>query len=210
MLSLHPSISYADFGDRVVTLDLGRDRYDLLGGRLALTLRSAATTGWDADDEAVSTLLRSGHLQTGAPIRPTTLPSAPRRSAFEAGRSTPVSRLRLARALIGSRIALRATGLEIALKRSLVTSRHLPERNRMAAETARGVAATRARIGIAQCCLPDALALRSLLVARGCGSVLILGVRLDPFGAHAWLQTGDIVLTDELEAIAPFTPILAS
>jgi hypothetical protein len=37
----------------------------------------------------------------------------------------------------------------------------------------------------------------------------VLGVRMNPFSAHAWAQFGSIVLTDSLEQVREFTPILA-
>lgn len=56
-------------------------------------------------------------------------------------------------------------------------------------------------------CLPLSLALAS----RCCSSEvqLILGVKLHPFAAHAWVQHGHIVLNDEVHVVEQFTPILA-
>ncbi|WP_457351684.1 lasso peptide biosynthesis B2 protein [Sphingomonas sp. UYP23] len=56
-------------------------------------------------------------------------------------------------------------------------------------------------------CLPHALLLSSYLSGRGHRSVLVIAIRQFPFQAHCWVQVGDIVLTDDLEQTAAFTPI---
>ncbi len=37
---------------------------------------------------------------------------------------------------------------------------------------------------------------------------LVIGVSMKPFGAHAWVQDGDYVLSDYVDNVLPFTPIL--
>jgi hypothetical protein len=37
---------------------------------------------------------------------------------------------------------------------------------------------------------------------------LVLGVRMMPFSAHAWVQDGDVVLSDTVEQVSAYTPIL--
>jgi hypothetical protein len=38
----------------------------------------------------------------------------------------------------------------------------------------------------------------------------VIGVKLNPFAAHCWLQVGDVVLNDLPERVAAFTPILTA
>lgn len=57
-------------------------------------------------------------------------------------------------------------------------------------------------------CLPSSVALIDFLASARCYPDLVIGVRLKPFSAHAWVQQGDIVLNDELDAVLPYTPIL--
>lgn len=57
-------------------------------------------------------------------------------------------------------------------------------------------------------CLPHALLLRAYLARCGQASTLVIGVRVFPFEAHSWLQAGDLVLTDDIERLAGYTPIV--
>jgi hypothetical protein len=57
-------------------------------------------------------------------------------------------------------------------------------------------------------CLFDSLALFDILIRHRVRVDWIYGVQAEPFEAHCWLQTGDLVVNDTLERIAPFTPIM--
>jgi hypothetical protein len=59
-------------------------------------------------------------------------------------------------------------------------------------------------------CLPRSLALASALRSAGGAARLVIGVRLNPFAAHAWVQDGTIVLNDTLDHVLLFTPILVA
>ncbi|WP_169795026.1 lasso peptide biosynthesis B2 protein [Novosphingobium barchaimii] len=58
-------------------------------------------------------------------------------------------------------------------------------------------------------CLPDALALRAYLARSGVKAAIVFGIQADPFLAHCWVQHGDTVIGQELEAVRPFHPIMA-
>jgi hypothetical protein len=55
-------------------------------------------------------------------------------------------------------------------------------------------------------CLTDSLALVHWL-ERPRGVLLVFGVKLEPFGAHCWVQLGDLLLNDRLDTIAQFRPV---
>ena len=57
-------------------------------------------------------------------------------------------------------------------------------------------------------CLFRTRVLRSLLHRRGCGTDWVFGVRLWPFRAHCWLQTGDLVLADDPDHVRLYAPLL--
>jgi len=57
-------------------------------------------------------------------------------------------------------------------------------------------------------CLFDSLALFDFLTRHDISVDWVYGVQAEPFEAHCWLQTGDLVVNDTLERTAPFTPIL--
>ena len=51
------------------------------------------------------------------------------------------------------------------------------------------------------------IAIRRVLAGKGCDARLVIGVTL-PFAAHCWVQLGSAVLTDPLDVVLPYTPIL--
>ena len=57
-------------------------------------------------------------------------------------------------------------------------------------------------------CLLDSLVAAHYLLRVHCVPRLIVGVRTHPFRAHAWVQSGDIVVDDVVERIQLFTPIM--
>ena len=57
-------------------------------------------------------------------------------------------------------------------------------------------------------CLPRSMALTLRLARLGHRAHLVIGVKDRPFGAHAWVQHGDLVLNDSLEEVRRYTPIL--
>lgn len=57
-------------------------------------------------------------------------------------------------------------------------------------------------------CLVRGLAMKRTLLRRKCDAWLLIGVAM-PFSAHCWVQVGDIVLTDTIDTVLPYSPILA-
>ena len=57
-------------------------------------------------------------------------------------------------------------------------------------------------------CLFRSYLLLRFLRAGGCDANWVFGVRTWPFGAHCWLQVGELVLNDYPERLQAFTPIL--
>ncbi|MBU0823552.1 MAG: lasso peptide biosynthesis B2 protein, partial [Alphaproteobacteria bacterium] len=57
-------------------------------------------------------------------------------------------------------------------------------------------------------CLANGVAMRAMLARRGLASELVIGVRL-PFAAHCWVQMGETVLSDPLDRVQNFKPIVA-
>jgi Transglutaminase-like superfamily len=58
-------------------------------------------------------------------------------------------------------------------------------------------------------CLFHALALTSYLVSQQLPATWVIGVRLHPWGAHSWVQSGCLVLDATPEIVREYTPILA-
>src|SRR3546814_5791235 len=64
-------------------------------------------------------------------------------------------------------------------------------------------------MGEADQCLARSIAFRRLAFRLGFAPTLVLGVKLDPFAAHCWVQSEDCVANDSLERVRCFPPIFA-
>ncbi|MDY0749100.1 lasso peptide biosynthesis B2 protein [Paucibacter sp. R3-3] len=59
-------------------------------------------------------------------------------------------------------------------------------------------------------CLFDSMSMLEFLAAEGLFPHLIIGVKTAPFGAHAWVQCGPMVLNDQHARVRQFRPILVA
>jgi hypothetical protein len=57
-------------------------------------------------------------------------------------------------------------------------------------------------------CLGRSLALAGAFANRGIGCELVVGVALNPFRAHCWVQRGARILNDDVGRVHAFTPVL--
>lgn len=58
-------------------------------------------------------------------------------------------------------------------------------------------------------CLFDSLALLHFLARYGVFPQWVYGVKLEPFGAHCWVQAGGLVVNDIIDNVRTFTPIMS-
>jgi len=213
-LHLKPHVSFAMVDGRAVFLDLRSDRYLALDGVAAKAFDDLRLS---ADDRTSSMLaeplLASGLFAIGdqpASVRPTSA-SVPRRSnRDEPGRPLTGDVLAVLALVVRARCALRVMPI------ARVLAGHMGRGTGVPAQPPSAVVAlasrfrrARALVPIKPTCLQDSLALHAWLAAHGAFATLVLGVRLDPFAAHSWVQHGDTVLNDALDRVATYTPILA-
>jgi hypothetical protein len=57
-------------------------------------------------------------------------------------------------------------------------------------------------------CLQDSLALTNYLASENVLGRWVIGVKIRPFGAHSWVQSGPTVLNDQPDHVRRYTPIL--
>ncbi len=223
MTSLPPSpqvrladgIGLARFADFVIVLDVPCDRYTRFGGSAAVTLAAIAdgqTLGPDVD--GVAALERAG-LVTADPqlgscfLDARGIPQATS-SVLEGGespREVGWHDLGIVLACATSRLDLRRKSLAHVLRQVPAPA---PRRTTGdIGELARDFDAGRRLTPFAPRCLPDALAFTRYARQRGHDVRLVFGVKCHPFEAHCWAQLGSVVLTDPLERIVRFQPILA-
>lgn len=209
---LAPGISFCEYGERVVVLDARRDRYKQLGAAGAQALRRLAQ-GQDVDPDAFDRLLRLGVLSNQTDRQPLAVVNLPvvTRSFLE--EQTAEEKAPLCEVAWGLACAC------WAVKRRAFASLldDISGERRLAGATSRDHAALRAAaasferrrrlIPVEPVCLPDSLALLRFLHRRSLDADFVLGIRLDPFGAHCWLQAGDVVLNDAVDNVQTFSAI---
>jgi hypothetical protein len=213
-LAIQPHVGFALVEERPIFLDVRRDRYfgldrDSEQGFLAAHRSSGAL---DLEDELASRLLATGLFASG--VRPRPLEPAQFQPP-ERGLSGGPSRLRPAEIatawllIARARRQLRRQKLERLIDRRRTQRR--PSRYRTPDEIEALCARfrrARALVPIEPTCLQDSLALRDWLHARQASAPIVFGVKLDPFAAHCWVQSGNTVLNDAPDKVREFTPIL--
>jgi hypothetical protein len=209
VLSPAPSIHIASIEGDLVALDLENDAYFCLP-ELGRHLVDAGDGRWTASNAAIAEgLLETGLFQMAVSRQSgSVLPPAVRTSRSYKGRGSG----HMAGATLAGVIAAEAWRIHgRSLKTLIARSPNLPLRHDKAAE-----AMADARLfdrwmpwvpGQGQC-LYRAYLLRAFLASRGRGAAWIFGVRTWPFSAHCWLQIGDVLLDDDLDRVALYTPIM--
>lgn len=204
----------------MIFLDLAEDRYLALPPASAIAFQRLVSRGGKAFDgarDALSPLVERGHLiETGssdASLLPLSV-AMPKAGDPRDGRSL-LSIPTLMTALyweLRTSLALRNQALSTVIRHTEnIRSRKLANPatvKRQLSQIAVAFDYTAYLLGRANRCLPRSLAMYSLCRARGVFVELVIGVRSDPFAAHAWVQNDALVLNDTAEQVGLYTPIL--
>jgi hypothetical protein len=213
---LRQDVAAAWVDDEIVFLDLVDDRYYLAPPALKTALREEIGSNGDKHVAGLEPLVRRGLLVptdiAGVSIN---LAQAAVRPTSEAPQVAPpiilifsaiAEQLRVAVAL--RLCPLRAVIAEVQRrKRSAAEHGRRPGRN--GDNRAAAFRAASKYLSSDSQCLRRSVALANQLLARHDDVQLVFGVCLRPFGAHCWVQRGDVVLNDTLESVRRFTPVLA-
>ncbi len=216
-LVLRDGVSFCETSGRLLFLDVRRDRYFCLAPPTEAAFQRLVRRDQNAGDTQVEKRLLADGLLRAVPgdAVPTAcalpMPIASALDDAETKRSTGQTGalLRLAR----SELSLRFLGLRRALR-----------------GVARHKARARATIGLSDAaiaapglgfhaaallaspldrCLPRSIATAHRYFSLGIRVDLVIGVKLQPFAAHCWVQRGELLLNDRLDTVRNFTPILA-
>lgn len=210
-------IYWCEVGGRIVVVDVARDIYLQLPQHLVETFHALRHSGARADGPAnqFEALARIGLCDAdfGRPAEPSHIAvpaqDAPPPATGDVQRRPLVTGAAIVR-IIAMRLAVRLIPLRLLIRwaRRLQSRPSVPMTpGRAAARTALFVQA-RQLVPARATCLPDSMALLHFLRSRNMACRLVLGVRLDPFEAHCWVQDHDMILGDTHERVACFTPIL--
>lgn len=169
---------------------------------------------------SLSRLVRDGLLTSdaasGKPANPTTIPRP--RSAlvqFQFGvrpRVKSIYAVAVGRAWLTARIARRRLSMQRLVERVQERKARAAHRS-WDAQQARDLATAFFWLrplyySSRGACLLDSLVLLELLAHHGLYPTWVFGVRLSPFGAHCWVQHGDVVWNDTPEHASSYTPIM--
>ncbi len=211
-LGLASGLSFCVVDDELVLLDLVSDSYFQLRSAEADALRNAALYK-NISPHSLSLLKRAGILEPKhhtTEISPITRrpPDVSLLDISSPGASSISSVARVSILVWWVRASLhlgRLAGLVDSLRLAKIKCCGSKESLN---ELALSFVASRRWVPLATGCLPDSLALAFYLARRGFDVDLVVGVKLNPFAAHAWVQHRGVVLNDELDGVLDFTPIL--
>jgi hypothetical protein len=217
------TVSFCLTGGKAVFLDTRRNRYFRLGAQLEALFLALVEAGQAADPD-VTPLVRLGVLQpaSGHGVRLNHAAARiPTRSIVEQGGRGPRWDARLtvevAQAVVLTWAALKASSLAsvVARHRAVRPGRRITGSIDQSTSQGDDISALSASFNLIRrfvpidtVCLLDSFALQRFLVRRGLRPQLVIGVRLNPFAAHCWVQESDVVLNDAVERASTYTPIL--
>lgn len=204
---------YCAVGDRLVFLDITRDQYfclqDAAAARLSETIGTAGGQG------AIDAMGASGMVgvDSRGPLHVCPPVPDPVHSALDRGPGQASMRdiLHLFLLLLRTRRAISAGRLTLVLDaiETVKNSRRLePIREEELGAISALVRAIDLVVRVHDNCLVRSLSIARLLGARGLACDLVFGVKLEPFAAHCWVQSGDVLLNDRPDNVRSFTPIL--
>ncbi len=213
---LSPSVTACIAADRVLLLDVARDRYFALPPALNNSLRTWLEQIGEGrlPDDLHRALGELGVIPAGDPVPAAAQPCPVVRSRPIDSAPLPATRLR-PRAVWQVAHAVRSAAKDVRQRRlgSILTKRFDPTRERLGGHgdlrsKLAEFRAIRPLIPVPRVCLHDCLALLDWLgPARG-GAQLVLGVSAYPFAAHCWVQQDGELLDDHPESPSRFEPIL--
>lgn len=211
---LDDSVTACRSADRILFLNVGRDRYLTLPPSLNEPFAAWLSAPADAVPEALGAVLGQLDINpmqvaaAGLPAEVLVPKPSPIDSEQLPGRPVRAGDLlSVGRAVVSAARDVRARPLKDVLARRFAgrspAEPPAPDlKSRLAV-----FRSVRPLIPVPRVCLHDCLALLDWL-GPGSGVTLTFGVSAYPFAAHTWLQAGDRVLDDHPESPSRFEPIL--
>ncbi|MDQ8027453.1 MAG: lasso peptide biosynthesis B2 protein [Brevundimonas sp.] len=192
----------------IVILDVKGDRYHCLPG-LADLLQLEADGVITSPDAALLDELVTAGLATRSvpPSQPPAIPPALR----EVTPSPSPSRadvVRVGLSLAASTAAFRGRSLSQLITRDAAPHTDGDVDEALLARLTGAARRARPWVPFEGECLQRSFQLRALLARWGVATDWVFGVRTWPFGAHCWLQHGDLVIGDRLERVRRYVPIM--
>lgn len=215
--ALRSGVSFCEVGDRLLFLDVPADRYFCLSESAEREFQLLLKTGALISDGAVVRMLQTGMLVEvegeSLPL-PCRAPLAPSDSLLDLQLPKPRASMQLGalQGLMAARLSVRLQPLQRVLEQLPVRKARVRLNQADRADVMREVAAafdwTRTMMRSHDQCLPRSLAVAQRLASLGVEADFVMGVSLNPFAAHSWVQCGASLVNDRVDAVRHFTPIL--
>lgn len=217
---LRKGISFCEVSDRLLFLDIVADRYFCLRPDAEHAFRSLLHG--EALD-AASQVNLNGIVQSGVLSEVTGygIPHAfriHRQASFSLldardARIRPTAVIGAVTAILAARLSLHWRQLHPILRSIDLRRTDWPRSNAVdldeIQEAATAFETTSRFLRSHDKCLSRSIALARYLAVRGLPADLVIAVRLRPFAAHAWVQSGQWLVNDRIDTIRSYTPIMA-
>jgi len=210
---LRTNVFAAQVEEDLVLLDLARDRYLCVPGASSSELRLSSDR---RTLDGLQPEQRAALMQAGLVSEVRTLgacpPDLPTRGLdpSQTVEPSPADRIRLAQSVLDLVLGYAGRPFADLLAASLAPAEAPAGAVRDVEREARLFHRLAVWAPVGPKCLARSFLLRRFLRRAGCDAAWVFGVRTWPFGAHCWLQAGDVVLDDAPERVAQFEPILAA
>lgn len=214
---LRQGLHFCECGDRTIFLDLPADRYFCLSDADEQLFRSTIG-GHMIGEPEVARLMRLDLLEersAGVAVIPQNariLPHDGRAEDAVSGSAPIFAIARAAIALLRAELSIRLRSLDGILDRYHRRKAGIRPRASTGAvldETIQAFASLARWISPRDRCLPRSIAMGHLLLSRGIPADIVLGVVSRPFRAHCWVEYQGALLSDRLENVRTYTPIMA-
>ena len=215
---LREGVSYCIAAGKTVLFDLPNCRYTALPDDVDDAFQALAQRKTETREQVanLSAMVDAG-LLVHQPDEATSLPTAAMKPASRSALDSPlptatlsrISNAVLAQATAG--FGLKAWRLEAIfnrLQRQSGTCRAEPVPMDELASISSAFYWSERIISSGEKCLRRSIALADYLRRKRIPCDLILGVRMRPFAAHAWVQHGELVLNESLDEVRRYTTIL--
>lgn len=220
--SLHDDVSYCQADDGLVFLDVRRDRYFRLPHDLEMAF-VACITGEHCPKEAIEILMKQNIVNSAMSATrhhaEPAIPDAARSSLEMVKRQRETSAsifLEVLSIVLLIRHRLKRNSLKEVL--DYITSYRLnraPQTTtgnrglskRCLVDAANDFRRARLYVPVGPVCLLDSLAMTMFFARRGLHTNIVFGITADPFTAHCWTQSGNLLLNDTVGHANGYTRI---
>lgn len=214
--ALTDGLHFCEANDRFIFLDLHRDRYFALpcDAESAFRKWASGATLDQSDVTQLAPLVRRGYLIKASPgaFAPATCRAeSPRGDAMQTSLADIPPRKLLEPIYDNASTAFKLAHSPLSRLVERIKDRKSkagPPPDRIDDQLVAAFLRTKAFIDSQQRCLRWSMAMIEFLARHNRYPDLVLGVRATPFSAHAWVQDRDIVLSDTLDNVIAYTPIL--